>query len=106
MNLILQLTDEQAEKLAADLLSKQASKPEPAKPARREFILFNDGLWNHIGEPSPFERTTRAREVLPGDPTPEQVEELVKALKSACKYPTCGNWYEDAMKALAPFRKD
>lgn len=178
MNLTIQLTDDQAEKLAADILSLHAigqdkTAPLPELPTalalpdphpaivgpipheaegrnKMNVILFSDirQQWEAAGwkdslqvrpkaeehEPEPATRRewlvsinrengqpyphndlddpkiwdvgVRVREVLPGDPTPEQVEALVREAEHAVRHCKArGIGFTTLNKALTPFRK-
>jgi len=93
MNLTIQLTDEQVEKLAFDLIARRMES----------------------------DKKVRVREVLPGEPTQERIEHLAKALEHALDrlkklkdyqdgtfyvIPSVGHAIEYAEAALAPFRKE
>ena len=96
MKLEITLTDEQAAPILAALLKIMVTEPEaiPAdKPERkaREWEINHDGLSTYpIAISVPFDQKriepgmpVMAREILPGDPTPDQVATLADRAKDA-----------------------
>lgn len=82
-------------------------EPEPVK--RREWTLHRHELndFARIVDSSPFphSKRIRVREVLPGDPTMEQVDALVRTLQNAFTFRVTNHptWEAEARKALQPF---
>jgi hypothetical protein len=80
-----------------------ADKPE--RKAREWDVCVSD----HTGELIPFRtgrETVRVREILPGEPTSEQVQTLVDEASAICDRLESQGWAPIPLrKALAPFRK-
>lgn len=84
-------------------------QPEPVK--RREWDVHLDKLgdiWDCVEVNEEMDDgmiCVRVREVLPGDPTPEQVEELVRTLQNAFTFRVTNHPTSEAeaRKALQPF---
>jgi hypothetical protein len=88
-------------------------KPEPRKV--REWEINNDGLSAYpIAIPVPFNQKriepgcpVMAREILPGEPTPEQVQELAAQAELALETLRRNNKHWLSLEStLAPFRKE
>jgi hypothetical protein len=79
-----------------------ADKPE--RKAREWDVYVSEGSLLRYSA-SGLSEIVRVREIIPGEPTMEQVQALVDTLTKAVAHPVIGAWLEDAEKALAPFRK-
>ena len=79
-----------------------SDKPEPCKAREWDVYVSEGSLLRYSA--SGLSEIVRVREILPGDPTQEEIRALVVAAKNACQGMT-RNQSLDLLQALAPFRK-
>jgi hypothetical protein len=112
-------------RIGSEIAKLNGLEPDEPKTARREWqirvaddsnekypqgtVVSGHHGERHAGRPNDRDQWNyvTVREVLPGDPTPEQVEALVKTLENAFTFRVTNHptWETEAKAALAPFLK-